>query len=391
MNSWVIKAEPGEEINVILLATQFGLPAPEINITIKNFVCQHIFYENGGPSISTDPLPFPDQTLKATDQHGLVSITSKAPDPMKPRKFIDGQVYPYLYWPESHPIDGIKTCKDDFLYLLTSYIVIRIFDHFTYEGDPIWTKDVKPILQQYATLYPVMTKSYVDLGNYHEVIKEKVHISITLRLPQSHPNHMPVTRDLSKGKRDMILKWLDNPCYGWDTMDFTIEKLRQNLQTALEIEHATIPTYLTALATIKTSYNTEVQAIFKQIILQEMLHLALAANMLNAIGGEPVLFSKNFLPLYPTALPGGLMPGLTVPIQKCSISLISNIFMGIEQPSVTEDTTVDLYQETMKADIISNTESHHIKVTGKYKGKILYINGILHFLSIMFNIFMIVH
>lgn len=109
-----------------------------------------------------------------------------------------------------------------------------------------------------------MTKSYVDLGNYHEVIKGKLHINITLRLPQSNPNHMPVTRDLSKGKRDMILKWLDNPCYDRDTLaDFTIEKLRKNLQTALEIEHATIPTYLTALATIKSSYNTEVQALFR--------------------------------------------------------------------------------------------------------------------------------
>lgn len=204
---------------------------------------------------------------------------------------------------------------------------------------------------------------------HHEVMKHIFHINMTLRLPKAHPNYMPVTRDLSKDKLNMILKWLDHPCPGEEEEDFTIEKLRHNLQTALEVEHSTIPTYLTALATIKDNYNTEVQAIFRQILIQEMLHLALAANLLNAVGGKPVLFSENFIPLYPTRLPGGLMPTLEVPIEKCSIALIADIFMAIEQPSITADfDTKSSEKDDKEEDIISGPDSHKgITITGQYR------------------------
>jgi len=186
---------------------------------------------------------------------------------------------------------------------------------------------------------------------------------------------MPVTRDLSKSKRDKILKWLDRPCPGDEKQDFTLHRLRQHLQTALEIEHATIPTYLTALATIKDNYNTEVQDIFRQILIQEMLHLGVAANLLNAVGGEPVLFSENFIPLYPTRLPGGLMPQLQVPIEKCSVALIADIFMAIEQPSITADFDDYIYRERSEPGDSEETvipgadQQQPLKVTGQYRTK----------------------
>lgn len=305
---WVLRAEPDDNVEITLMATKFGSPIAGTVIHITPFVCSNIFYEYDGPLIGTDPLPFPSQNL-TTDESGLAVIKFRARDPNGPREFIDGQLYPYQYWSQSNPIDVNKTCAGkNFLCLLDSYIVIRVFNSFTYEHPPTWNKDVYPIFKRYALLYPIMTLNYVDLGNYHEVKTHISHIDMTLRLPITHPNHMPVTRDLSKGKRNMILKWLKRPCPGEEEEDFTIEELRRNLQTALEVEHSTIPTYLTALATIKKNYNTEVQAIFEQILIQEMLHLALAANLLNAVGGNPVLFSENFIPLYPTRLPGGLMP-----------------------------------------------------------------------------------
>ena len=70
--------------------------------------------------------------------------------------------------------------------------------------------DVYPIFKQYANLYPVMTENFVDLGNYYEVKEHLKAIEMTLRLPMSHPNHMPVTRDLSASKRKVILEWLSN-------------------------------------------------------------------------------------------------------------------------------------------------------------------------------------
>lgn len=366
---WVLKAEPGDEVEISLLATRFGTPAPGVEIHITPFVCDKIFYEYGGPRIGTEPLPFPAKNL-TTNESGLVSIQFRAQDPKKQREFIDGQLYPYLFWDQGNPLDANKTCAENHLDLLKSYIVIRVFDSFTYEDPPTWRKDVYPIFKQYSLLYPVMTLNYVDLGNYYEVTQHLDHIKMTLRLPRTHPNHMPVTRDLSKDKLNMILKWLDCPLEGKEEEDFTIEELRRNLQTAMEVEHSTIPTYLTALATIKKNYNNEVQAIFKQIILQEMLHLALAANLLNAVGGKPTLFSENFIPLYPSRLPGGLVPTLQVPIVKCSISLIADIFMAIEQPSLTLDTAdPDLGSKIDSHEYIiqGGDQSHHgIKVTGKY-------------------------
>lgn len=371
---WVLRAEPGDDKEISFLVTKFGLPSAKTVIHITPFVCPHIFYEYGGPPIATEPLPFLAQDI-TTDQSGLATILFTAPDPSNARTFIDGQLYPYLYWAVSSPIDPEQTCNgSNFLYLLNSYFIIRVFDIHTYRDPPTWNEDVYPIFNKYANLYPVMTFNYVDLGNYYEVTKHLFHINMTMRRPISHPNHMPVTRDLSKDKRDMILKWLDRPCPGDAKQDFALHRLRQHLQTALEIEHATIPTYLTALATIKDNYNTEVQDIFRQILIQEMLHLALAANLLNAVGGEPVLFSENFIPVYPTRLPGGLMPQLQVPIEKCTVALIADIFMAIEQPSVTADFD-PTYAERSEPDDSEETiipgadQQQPFKVTGQYKTK----------------------
>ena len=369
---WALRSEPGDHEEINLLVTKYGRSLPGTTIMIVPFVCPKIFYEYGGPNIGTHPLPFPEQNL-TTDRWGLVSNKFQAPNPGEPRKYIDGQLYPYVYWANSNPLDVKGICEGkNALTLLNSYIVIRVFNRFTYREPPTWNEDVYPVFKQYATLFPVMTQNYVDLGNYHEVMTHLSVINMTLRLPASHPNHMPVTRDLSRGKLNMILKWIDHPCPG-STEDFTVELLRQHLQTALEVEHSTIPAYLTALATIKDNYNVQVQAIFRQILIQEMLHLALVANILNAVGGKPMLFSKNFIPFYPSRMPGGLMPKLQIPIERCSIALIADIFMKIEEPSVTAEpdfgslpSTIDVNKETL---IPSTGTARHFQISELIENK----------------------
>ena len=106
------------------------------------------------------------------------------------------------------------------------------------------------------------------------------------------------------------------------------------MQIALEIEHATIPPYLTALATLMTGNNSDIHAKLKNVFIQEMFHLALAANILNAVGGKPSLNYSGFIPDYPSALPGGLHPNLIVPIKKFSRPLVKDVFSMIEQPEV---------------------------------------------------------
>ena len=63
-----------------------------------------------------------------------------------------------------------------------------------------------------------------------------------------------------------------------------------------------------------------------------MLHLTLAANLLNAVGGRPALDSPRLLPRYPGPLPGTVEDGLAVGLAPLSVGLVRDTFMRIEQP-----------------------------------------------------------
>ncbi len=80
---------------------------------------------------------------------------------------------------------------------------------------------------------------------------------------------------------------------------FTIDRLRKHLQWALELEHSTLPPYLCALYSIKPGHNREASFILTSVLLEEMLHLALVANVLNAVGGAPSVDKPDFIPRYP--------------------------------------------------------------------------------------------
>lgn len=109
------------------------------------------------------------------------------------------------------------------------------------------------------------------------------------------------------------------------------------LQQAIELEHATIPVYLYALYSIVPGKNTEVAAIVRSVVVEEMLHLVLAANVLNALGGSPVLDSADFIPSYPGPLPGAVEGGLTARLAPCSIELVRDVFMQIEAPEHAQE------------------------------------------------------
>jgi Ferritin-like len=76
------------------------------------------------------------------------------------------------------------------------------------------------------------------------------------------------------------------------------------LQTAAGIELGTLPPYLYALYSIPPGANAAAAGRIKSIALQEMIHMCLACNILNALGGDPVLTP----PVYPGPLPGDIGP-----------------------------------------------------------------------------------
>ncbi|TQF07227.1 hypothetical protein E6W39_09170 [Kitasatospora acidiphila] len=98
----------------------------------------------------------------------------------------------------------------------------------------------------------------------------------------------------------------------------------------MALEHATIPTYLTAYYSIHSATNSDAAHIIRVVAVEEMLHLTLAANVLNAIGGTPDLTAPGFVPSYPAYLPDG-EDDFTVDLRPFSPEAVET-FCKIERP-----------------------------------------------------------
>ncbi len=85
----------------------------------------------------------------------------------------------------------------------------------------------------------------------------------------------------------------------------SVDDLRKHLQWAIELEHATLPSYLCALYSLDPQQNSDAFALIGGVFVEEMLHLGLAANVMNAVGGHPRLDSPAVLRPYPRPLPHG--------------------------------------------------------------------------------------
>lgn len=110
----------------------------------------------------------------------------------------------------------------------------------------------------------------------------------------------------------------------------TREDLHEHLKTAIELEHATIPTYLCALYSIKDGHNLEAAEVIRSVVMEEMLHMTMAANLLNAVGGTPEIDQPGFIPAYPTYLPHSDQ-AFVVNLLKFSPEALDT-FLKIEKP-----------------------------------------------------------
>lgn len=107
--------------------------------------------------------------------------------------------------------------------------------------------------------------------------------------------------------------------------------LHRYLQVAMKLEHATIPLYLNAYFSLQPGTNDEVGRVIRSVVIEEMLHLTIAANVLNAVGGCPVLDSPTFVPSFPGPLPMGIDDDLLLHLRPMSIAQC-DMFMDIEEP-----------------------------------------------------------
>jgi hypothetical protein len=197
----VYRMDPSDVAAVELIALRFGQPATGETVTLG--FNNNMFQPPQTPpppdySVGTPPsaLSFPASVTTGDD--GRVSFALTASDPGNPRTVIDGQIYGvgYTWAADNDP----QFPADPW-----NFVSVRVFD--SYEKAPTWA-NIQPILQQYAKLYPFMDSIFqLDDPN---VIKQNIAaFKRVLNLPITDPRYMPVTRDMSRDKRQLILDWLN--------------------------------------------------------------------------------------------------------------------------------------------------------------------------------------
>ncbi|WP_051760788.1 ferritin-like domain-containing protein [Herbidospora cretacea] len=112
-------------------------------------------------------------------------------------------------------------------------------------------------------------------------------------------------------------------------MPETLDDLREHLQWAVELEHATLPPYLCALYTLDPERNPEAVEVVGSVFAEEMLHLTLAANLLNAVGGRPRLDTPENMKPFPRTLPHG---NLKLSLEPFGPEALEN-FLRLEAPT----------------------------------------------------------
>ena len=115
---------------------------------------------------------------------------------------------------------------------------------------------------------------------------------------------------------------------------WTEQALLAHLQDAVELELYTIPLYLCAMYSLTPAAQGETGnnafSLIQSVVNEEMLHLELACNTLNAAGGHPVL-TGGAAPSYPSPIPF-IDPPLSMELSPVSLRQIL-LFMQIELPS----------------------------------------------------------
>lgn len=125
----------------------------------------------------------------------------------------------------------------------------------------------------------------------------------------------------------------------------TPEALRQHLELAMQVELTTVPPYLFAMYSVEDQ-SSEAARLIKSVVAEEMLHAALVANLLTAVGGYPNFRDPGLVPTYPGLLPHHIPP-LMVNLAPASPQLCRDVFMVIERPEAPGAPPEEDYFETL--------------------------------------------
>jgi Ferritin-like len=116
----------------------------------------------------------------------------------------------------------------------------------------------------------------------------------------------------------------------------TVEEVQDLLVAAVKLELSTIPPYLCALYSMHPQGNEEAKLVIRSVVVEEMLHMVLAANVLNAIGGRSQVAGAEHAPRYPHELPDGVVLDL-LPFTPEAI----DGFLKVENPAHSHSALAD--------------------------------------------------
>ena len=217
----VFRLGHGQESDACLHASRFGKPL--VGARVISFLDPEWLQPMATGPRAGEPagaIEFP--TCVRTDRTGRIRlpIRAQSPEGVRAEAKIDGQVY------------GIRCALEETLapnvqqpFNPWDFISVLVWDSFEFRGALTWFKDIRKILKQYAGLYPVM-KRVIDLDDYVAICANRKLLLRALRLPETDPNHMPSTRDLSPSKRAAIVRWLET--LGPDGLPVRGKKMKEN-------------------------------------------------------------------------------------------------------------------------------------------------------------------
>lgn len=144
----------------------------------------------------------------------------------------------------------------------------------------------------------------------------------------------------SKGKGPAMLKMSQKDIESYIK---DVPHLKECLLTALKLELSTIPPYLCGLYSIKEGSNIEASMLIRSVVVEEMLHMVLVANILNAITdpktikkGEKLFDVEKIIADYPTPLPGNIVPEVPAGDPPFKVHLLKFSPEAIEEFSTIE-------------------------------------------------------
>lgn len=176
-------------------AVQWGKPAPGVTIHLERL------RRPGLPEKSALEFPRPVKTGPG----GTAELKLKAGNP-KPRGAIDGVVECIAYSPRT--ANARPAYAGTGLDPRLDVVVAHVRSEYRPPETPDWEQHIRPILAPYARLYPIMREHLIDLADPNAMRRWREPLLLALTRDIDDPNFMPVTRDLSEGKRTAIVRWL---------------------------------------------------------------------------------------------------------------------------------------------------------------------------------------